>query len=123
MGPPSRREEGSDYCWSLPFYTGVTLLVLNLTHFCLLSDRLRVRVTLRLAVYPNQFESHGTHDHILLPQNEDFPNLEGQVPVFISPENRVAQLHPQALGSLFIASYNSQGYGGGIQPRLHMGLN
>jgi hypothetical protein len=26
------------------------------------------------------------------------PNLEGQVPVFISPRNRVAQLYPQALG-------------------------
>jgi hypothetical protein len=31
----------------------------------------------------------------------DSPNLEGQVPVFISPRNRVAQLYPQALGSLF----------------------
>jgi hypothetical protein len=27
----------------------------------------------------------------------DSPNLEGQVPVFISPRNRVAQLYPQAL--------------------------
>jgi hypothetical protein len=26
------------------------------------------------------------------------PNLEGQVPVFISPRNRVDQLYPQALG-------------------------
>jgi hypothetical protein len=30
----------------------------------------------------------------------DSPNLEGQVPVFISPRNRVAQLYPGALGSL-----------------------
>jgi hypothetical protein len=29
----------------------------------------------------------------------DSPNLEGQVPVFISPRNRVAQLYPRALGS------------------------
>jgi hypothetical protein len=28
------------------------------------------------------------------------PNLEGQVPVFISPRNRAAQLYPRALGSL-----------------------
>jgi hypothetical protein len=28
----------------------------------------------------------------------DSPNLEGQVPVFISPKNRVAQLYSQALG-------------------------
>jgi hypothetical protein len=32
----------------------------------------------------------------------------------------VAQLYPQALGSPFVASYDSQGYGGGIRPRLHM---
>jgi hypothetical protein len=29
----------------------------------------------------------------------------------------VAQLHLQALGFLFVASYDSQGYGGGIRPR------
>jgi hypothetical protein len=40
------------------------------------------------------------------------------VPVFISPRNRVAQLYPQALGSLFVASYDSQGCGGGIRTRL-----
>jgi hypothetical protein len=28
----------------------------------------------------------------------DSPNLEGQVPVLISPRKRVAQLHPRALG-------------------------
>jgi hypothetical protein len=35
----------------------------------------------------------------------------------------VAQLQPQALGSPFVASYDSQGYAGGIQSRLHTGLN
>jgi hypothetical protein len=30
----------------------------------------------------------------------DSPNLEGQVPVFISPRNRMAQLYPRALGCL-----------------------
>jgi hypothetical protein len=29
----------------------------------------------------------------------DSPNFEGQVPVFMSPRNRVAQLYPRALGS------------------------
>jgi hypothetical protein len=42
------------------------------------------------------------------------PNLEGQVPVFISSRNRVVQLHPRTLGSLYVASYDSQAYGGGI---------
>jgi hypothetical protein len=59
-------------------------------------------------------ESLRTHDHILLSQIRDSPNLEGQVPVFISTRNGVAQLYPQALDSLFVAFYDSQGYGGGI---------
>jgi hypothetical protein len=69
------------------------------------------------------FESRGTRNHILLSQFQDFPNLEGQVPIFISPRNRVAQLYPQALGFLFVASYDSQGYGGGILTRLHAVYN
>jgi hypothetical protein len=62
-------------------------------------------------------ESRGTHDSVLLSQIRDSLNLVGQVPVFISPRNRVAR------GSLFVASYDSQGYGGAIRPRLHMTLN
>jgi hypothetical protein len=64
-------------------------------------------------------ESRGT-DHILLSQIRDSPNLEGQVPVFISPRDRVAQLYSQALGSLFVASYDSQGYDGGIRPETEL---
>jgi hypothetical protein len=62
-----------------------------------------------------------THDHILLFQIRDSHKLDGQVPLFISPRNRVARLYPQALGSLFVAFYDSHGYGGGIRPRLHTG--
>jgi hypothetical protein len=47
------------------------------------------------------------------------PNLEGQLPVFISPRNRVARLYPEALGSFFVAFYDSQSYGGGIRTSLH----
>jgi hypothetical protein len=54
-------------------------------------------------------ESGGTHDHILLPKIRDFHNLEDEVPVFIIHRNRVAQLYSQALDSLSIASYDSQG--------------
>jgi hypothetical protein len=36
------------------------------------------------------------------------PSLEGQVPVFISPRNRMAQLCPRELSSVLIASYDSQ---------------
>jgi hypothetical protein len=63
-------------------------------------------------------ESHGTHDHILLSHIRDSPNMEDQVPVLISPRNRVSQLYPEALGSLLI-SYDSQGYGGVIRLRHH----
>jgi hypothetical protein len=64
-------------------------------------------------------KSRGTHDHILLSLIRDSPNLEGQVFVFICPRNKVAQLYLKALDPLFIATYDSQGYGGGIRTRLH----
>jgi hypothetical protein len=50
------------------------------------------------------------------------PNLEDQVPVFIFSRNRVSQLYPQALGSLFVASYDLKGYGGGIRTGLPTGI-
>jgi hypothetical protein len=56
---------------------------------------------------------------LYLYQIGDSPDLEGQAPVFISPTDRLAQLYLQALGNLFVASYDSQGYGGGIRTRLH----
>jgi hypothetical protein len=47
------------------------------------------------------------------------PNLEDRVPLCMSPIDRVAQLYPQAHGSLFVAFYDSRGYGGGILTLLH----
>jgi hypothetical protein len=47
--------------------------------------------------------------------------MEGQVPVFTSPRNSMTQLYFQALGSLFVAFCDLQGYGGGIRTRLHAG--
>jgi hypothetical protein len=84
--------------------------------------RLQLQLVLASAVILRS-ESRGTHDHILHYQFWNSPNLEGQVPVYISPRNRVARLYPQALGSLFVASYGSQGCGGAIRPRLHTGMN
>jgi hypothetical protein len=65
------------------------------------------------------FESCGTHEHILLSQIRDSHNLEGQIPLFISPRIRVAQIYPQKLGSISVASYDCQGYGGYIRTGLH----
>jgi hypothetical protein len=45
-------------------------------------------------------ESHGTGDHILLSQIRDSLNQEGQVPIFITPQEQGYSLYPQALGSL-----------------------
>jgi hypothetical protein len=51
-----------------------------------------------------RFESQGIYDHILLSQIRDSPNLEGQVPVFISPRHRMAQLYAKALGFFLVSS-------------------
>jgi hypothetical protein len=75
--------------------------------------RLQLLLVLASAVILES-ESRGTPDHILLSQIWDSLNLKGQVPLIKSPGNRVIQLYPQALGSLFVASYDSQGYGGSI---------
>jgi hypothetical protein len=56
------------------------------------------------SVVPLRSESRGTQDHILFSKFLRLLNLEGQIPIFISLRNRVAQLYPQALGSLFVAS-------------------
>jgi hypothetical protein len=48
---------------------------------------------------------------------------ESQVLVFISLRNRVTRLYPRTLGSLFVASYDSQGHAESIRPRLYTGLN
>jgi hypothetical protein len=42
-------------------------------------------------------------------------NLEDEVPAFISPSDRVVQLHPQTLDSLLVALYDSQGCGASRQ--------
>jgi hypothetical protein len=50
------------------------------------------------------------------------PQPGGPGPCIYIPQEQVAQLYSRALGSLFVTSYDSQGYGGGIQYRLHTGL-
>jgi hypothetical protein len=69
-------------------------------------------------------ESHGTYDNILLSQIRASLNLRARsLYLRISPMNRVARLYPQALGCLFVASYDSQGYGAGSTPKrftMHM---
>jgi hypothetical protein len=42
--------------------------------------------------------------------------------LYLYPPEQGAPVIPSALGSLFVASYDSQGYIGGILPRLHTGF-
>jgi hypothetical protein len=71
--------------------------------------RLQLLVVLTSAVILGS-ESHGTDGHILLSQVRDSAHLVGPgARIHISKE-QVAQLYSQALCSLFIASYDSQGY-------------
>jgi hypothetical protein len=60
--------------------------------------RLQLLLALASAVILKS-ESRGTHDHLVLSQIRDSPNLEGQVPVFISPRNSMARLYARALRS------------------------
>jgi hypothetical protein len=60
-------------------------------------------------------EPRGTQDHILLSQ---FLRLSQLIP----PRNRVNQIYPRALGSLSVASYDLQCYGGGILSRHYKRL-
>jgi hypothetical protein len=53
--------------------------------------RLQLLLALASAVILGS-ESRRTHDHMLQSHIRDSPNLEGQVPVFISPRNKVSQL-------------------------------
>jgi hypothetical protein len=85
-----------------------------------LSDE-RTGLPFTIAAGPRQ--GSRTRNHILLSQIRDSHNLEGQVPVFISHRNRVPQLYSQALGSLIVASYDSQGYGGVIRTHFHAGFS
>jgi hypothetical protein len=48
--------------------------------------------------------------------------LEDLVPVFMSHNDRVAQFYTQTPRSLFVAFYDSQGYGGAILTRPHTGI-
>jgi hypothetical protein len=79
----------------------------------ILSDE-RMDLSFTISASPRQ----GIHSQVRGPQDSSqhctisdsrLAQPEGQVPVLISPRNRVGQLYPQALGSLSVAIYDSQG--------------
>jgi hypothetical protein len=69
-------------------------------------------------------ESRGTHDLFYSLGFEIPPTLRARSPYLYPPGTGWPSYPPppQALGSLFVASYNSQGYGVGIRTSLHTGF-
>jgi hypothetical protein len=51
----------------------------------------------------------------VLSQIRDSPTWRARSPYLFPPRSIVAQLNPQALGPLFVAFYDSQGYGGRVR--------
>jgi hypothetical protein len=73
----------------------------------------------------------GSHSQVRVPRNS-WPHLTAsdfRLPQPRRPDSRIDILKKQGglviylqePGSIFVALYDSQGYGGGIQPGLHMG--
>jgi hypothetical protein len=83
--------------------------------------RLQLLIVLANAVILGS-ESLGTHDHILLSQIRDLPNLEGQVAIFISSRNRMPQLYPQALCSILSPPTTRRAKGEMLEPASALGL-
>jgi hypothetical protein len=67
-------------------------------------------------------ESQKTHDHILLSQIWESPNMESQVPVFISPRHRVPFLLPVTTRRAVVLVFepaSTQATGNGSWPALY----
>jgi hypothetical protein len=64
--------------------------------------------------------SRRTHDHILL-SHLRLPQPGGPGPRIYIPQEKCGLVIPPGTGFPFVASYDSQGCGGGILTRLHMG--
>jgi hypothetical protein len=62
--------------------------------------------------------SRWTRDHILLSQIRDAPNLKDQVPVFLSPRNRVAQFYTPGTGFSFRRLLRLAGLGNRVENRV-----
>jgi hypothetical protein len=66
-------------------------------------------------------KSHKTHDHIFIVSNLRFPKPGRPGPSIFIPQEQGGPVIPLGTGFPFVASYDSQGCGGGILIRLHKG--
>jgi hypothetical protein len=83
--------------WYYFLSEGYCLKVVVLFLWGALSDK---RIGMQFALQSLDSPSHAEPVTVLHCLIWDSPNLEGQVPVLISPRNRVAQLYPLALGEV-----------------------
>jgi hypothetical protein len=83
-------------------------------------SRLQLLLVLASAVILGP-QSRGTHDIFYCVEFETPPTWRVRSPYLYPPGTGCCHLYPQVLGSLFVASYDSQDYGGGIRTRLHRG--
>jgi hypothetical protein len=87
-------------------------------------ERTDLPFTSTIAAGPRQ----RSHSYVRVPRDSwqyftlSDSRLGGPGPRSYIPQEQGGRLYPQALGSLFIASYDSQGYDGGIRTRLHAGI-
>jgi hypothetical protein len=79
--------------------------------------RLQLLLVLASAVFLS-FDTRGTLDHILLFQIRD-PQPGGPGPRIYIPQEEGGTVIPPGTGFLFVAFYDSQGYGGGMRTGLH----
>jgi hypothetical protein len=81
----------------------------------------RVYALLLLLVFASAVP-RDSRPYFIVPILEASPTWRARSPYFYPPRNTAAQIYRRALGSLSVASYDSQGYGGAILSRLHTRL-
>jgi hypothetical protein len=118
-----RNPTGPHYQFSCSFHCRQTVAIF-LSGVTSLARGLECSLQLLLVLVSVVFlgsEKNGTHDYILRSLIRHSSNLEDQVTVFTFPGNRAAHLFSWALGSLFVASYDSHCCCGGIRSAFTRG--
>jgi hypothetical protein len=118
----------SSFWWQAPWDSrSVIFLQLNSCGCNILSNE-RVCLSFTTAAGPRQ----RSHSQVRVPRKSwlYFTVWDPRLPEPVGPGSRIyiaqeqgGPVIPQALGSLFVASYDSQGYSGCIRPRPHTGFS
>jgi hypothetical protein len=100
---------------------------LRLLSLCNILSNERMGLSFTIAAGPRQC----SHFQVRVPRDSwprftvsdsRLPQRGGPGPCIYIPQEQGGPHIPQALGSLFVAFVDSQGYGGGIRPRFHTGV-